>query len=336
MNRMTMSDIAKKAGVSLMTVSRVINGKGDVSPETRKRVQQIIAECEYRPSSIARGLATRRTFSIGLIVPDISNPYFSGMAQGVSEVAYKEDFSVLLCNCDEHPERELEMLQVLDEKRVEGIILAAPRTDTHLLAQSLAAHLNVVVINRQFDEKDNPDIIGGVINNDETGGRKVTKMLLEHGHKTVGLLAGPPLSYGAARRLNGYKAALAEAGISFDPEIVKNCAPTVKGGHDIASQLLSRRKNITSIFCYNDLVAIGALQACADLGLKVPGDIAIVGFDDIPMASWVSPQLTTLHVEFEELGRLATQLLIACIKGNADGPSDIVLEPEVIIRASAP
>ncbi|MBN2548077.1 MAG: LacI family DNA-binding transcriptional regulator [Anaerolineales bacterium] len=335
-NRITMSDIARQAGVSLMTVSRVINQKDDVSPETRQRILDIIEDLGYRPSGIARSLATQRTGTIGLVVPDIANPYFSGIAQGVAEIAYAEDFSVLLCDCDERPERELEMLQVLDDKRVDGVIVAAPRLDTQLLVPAMANHANVVLINRRFDDPLQSSVIGYVVSDDETGGKLATKTLLDHGYSRVGFLAGPRASYGSMRRMVGYEQALGEAGKPLLPELIQYCSPTVKGGREASHLLLESNPDLRCLFCFNDLVAIGVLQTCSELGLRVPDDLAIVGYDDIPMASWVQPQLTTCRVDFEKMGRQATQLLINYLENCSEGCQNIILQPEIILRASAP
>lgn len=334
--RVTMSDVARQAGVSLMTVSRVVNDKGEISPETRKRVQEVIEKLGYRPSGIARSLAGGQTYTIGLVVPDIANPYFSGMAHGIAQVAYDEGFSMLLCDCEERPERELAMLDVLEEKRVDGVVVAAPRAASEKLLPILERHPNAVIVNRLFEGSNTAAAQGYVINNDRGGGYMVTQHLLESGHQSVGFLAGPQTSYGSARRLLGYRAALEERGLGYDPELVQYCPPTVEGGRQAAIQLVQENPEISALFCFNDLVAIGVLQCCQHLGRRVPGDLAIIGYDDIPMASWVTPALTTCHVDFEEMGRLAIQLLIDQISGCSEDCENIVMEPELVVRASAP
>jgi DNA-binding LacI/PurR family transcriptional regulator len=331
-----MSDVAREAGVSVMTVSRVVNDKGEISSETRQRVQEVIERLGYRPSGIARSLVGGQTYTIGLVVPDISNPYFSRMASGLTRVAYAEGFGVLLCDCEEEPERELAMLDVLDEKRVDGVVVAAPRSATERLLPSLARHPNVVVVNRLFDGPLATAAVGYVVNDDKQGGYMVTRCFLERGHKTIGFLAGPQSSYGSQRRHLGYRAALLEAGLPFDPDLVRYCPPTVDGGREVASLLVEKRPEISALFCFNDLVAIGALQCCRQIGRQVPGEVAIIGYDDIPMASWVTPTLTTCRVDSEEMGRLAIQLLIDHISGCAEQCENIVLEPELIVRSSAP
>ena len=335
-HRVTMSDVAQEAGVSLMTVSRVINDKGEISPETKKRVQEVIEKLGYRPSGIARSLAGGQTYTIGLVVPDIANPYFSGMAHGVAEVAYSEEFSVLLCDCEENPERELAMLAVLEEKRVDGVVLAAPRAPTEKLLPLLAQHSNAVIVNRLFNEISTSIALGFVGNDDKTGGYMVMKCLLENGHTSIGFLAGPKTSYGSYRRLQGYQKAIKEFNLEYKPEYIRHCPPTVVAGRETAIQLLQEHPEISALFCFNDLVAIGTLQCCQSIGRVVPKDLAIIGYDDIPMASWVTPPLTTCRVTFEEMGRLATQLLINQIGDCSENCENTVLKPELIVRESAP
>lgn len=334
--RVTMADVAREAGVSVMTVSRVVNDKGEVSPETRERIQRVIEKLNYRPSGIARSLQGGQTYTIGLVVPDISNPYFSRMAHGITKVAYSEGFSVLLCDCEEKPDRELAMLEVLDEKRVDGVVVAAPRSVSEKLLPLLARHPNAVVVNRLFQSTHASTASGYVVNDDKAGGYLVTKHLLASGHVAVGFLAGPETSYGSARRNLGYRKALEEFDLLYKHEIVRHCPPTVHGGKQVAKELVQDHPEIDALFCFNDLVAIGALQCCQQVGRKVPEDMAIIGYDDIPMASWVTPALTTCRVDSEEMGRLAIQLLIDHIAGCDEECENIVLTPTLIARNSAP
>jgi LacI family transcriptional regulator len=331
-----MSDVAYQAGVSLMTVSRVINNKGDVSSETRQRVQDVIKELGYSPSGIARSLAGGQTYTIGLVVPDIANPYFSGVAHGVAQVAYDEGFSVLLCDSEEQPTRELALLEVLEEKRVDGVVVAAPRSPNKKLLPLLKRHPNAVIVNRLFNGDEASAALGYVINDDRAGGYMITQHLLNHNHRSIGFLAGPEASFGSYRRHIGYRTALKDHGVEYDPELIRHCPPTVEGGRQVAIQLIQEHPEISALFCYNDLVAIGVLQCCYHLGRKVPDDLAIIGYDDIPMASWVTPALTTCHVAFEEMGKLAIQLLIDHISGCTESCENIVMQPDLIVRASAP
>jgi LacI family transcriptional regulator len=335
-NRVTMADVAREAGVSLMTVSRALNNKDGISPETRTQILEIIHKLGYRPSSIARSLVTQRTGTIGLIVPDVSNPYFSGIAHGVAEIANEEGLSVLLCDTEEDPRHELEFLNVLEEKQVDGLLIAAPRQHSEKLVPLLKRHPHVVVINRLFDETEGFTASGYVINDDMAGGRMATQLLIDRGHEAIGFLAGPSTSYGSRRRHGGYRMTLEAAGLPYNPNYIRYCPPTVNGGREAALQLLADYPKITALFCFNDMVAIGALQSGAQLGRRVPEDLSIVGYDDIPMASWVTPALTTCKVPFEEMGRLATKLLIAHICDCEDGCENMVLTPDLIVRASTP
>jgi LacI family transcriptional regulator len=330
--RVTMADVAREVGVSLMTVSRVINNKDDVSPTTRQRVQDAIARLGYRPSGIARGLATRRTGTLGLVVPDVANPFFADVARGVEHHAYANGYNVFLCNTSEDPEREMAVLQSLEEKRVDGVVLCSSRLGDDALRALLERHPAVVLINRQLDD----DHVGVVLVDDLGGGREATQHLLRAGHRAVGFLAGPAVSHSGRQRFEGYRAAFAAADPSYNPSWTRHCLPTVAGGREAAHELLSSHPELTALFCYNDLVAVGALQACGALGRQVPGDLAVIGFDDILLAGLVTPPLTTCRVPRYELGGEALRLLLNRIAGPLEECDQIVLQPELVVRASAP
>jgi len=330
--RVTMSDVAREAGVSLMTVSRAINAKGEINPQTRARVLRVAEEMGYRPSNIARGLATRRTHTLGLVIPDVANPFFSDVARGAEHVAYAAGYNVFLCNTDEDPQRESAVLQSLEEKRVDGIVLCSSRLDDGELRTVVDRHPAVVLVNRELENAG----AGVVLVDDETGGRAVAQHLLQAGHKAVGLLAGPPASRSGHQRARGYRAALAAAGLPYRPDWVRDCSPVVESGQAVASALLAAHPELTALECYNDLVAVGALQACADLGRRVPDDVAVAGFDDIVLAALVTPPLTTCRVPRYELGTQAMRLLLEQIGGCPQGHRKIVLRPDLVVRASAP
>jgi LacI family transcriptional regulator len=257
------------------------------------------------------------------------------VARGAEQVAYAEDYNVFLCNTEEDPQRELEVLASLEEKRVDGVVLCSSRLDDDKLGQVIARHPAVVLVNRRLGSQG--DNVSTVLVDDLLGGRMITQHLLDRGHHTIGFLAGPSGSRSGRQRLQGYRAALTLAGFSPNPAWVCNCSPTVEGGQDATRELLSAISQLTAVFCYNDLVAIGALQACAELARRVPDDLAVVGFDDIPLAALVTPSLTTCRVPRYELGVQAVRLLLDqisdCPKGCA---TQVVLQPELVIRASAP
>lgn len=332
-SRVTVSDVAREAGVSLMTVSRVVNNKGEISPATRQRVRDVIERLGYRPSNIARGLATQRTGTLGLVVPDVANPFFSEVARGAEHVAYAQGYNVFLCNTEEDTQRELAVLQSLEEKRVDGVVVCSSRLDEGELQEAVSFHPAAVLINRRLESKD----VGVVLIDDEVGGRIATRHLVQAGHRVIGFLAGPSVSHSGCERAKGYRVALEAAGLSYNPDWTRYCSPMVEGGREAARELLTAQPRPTALFCYNDLVAVGALQACADLSLAVPTDVAVVGFDDIPLAALVTPSLTTCRVPRYELGSEAMRSLLGRIGGwTEEECKEIVLQPELIVRDSAP
>ncbi len=330
--RITMADVARAAGVSAMTVSRVLNNKGDVSAETRQRVREIVRQLDYRPSGVARGLVTQRTGTLGLVVPDVANPFFSGVARGAEDQAYAEGYSVLLCNTNEDPQREVAILRSLEEKRVDGLVLCSSRLDEKILRSLLERHPAAVLVNRRLEG----DSVGVVLADDEAGCREMTKLLLQAGHRAIAFLAGPAVSYSGQQRTRGYRAALVAAGLPYNSAWVRHCSAFVEGGLVAARDLLIAYPELTALVCYNDLVAVGALQACAELGRQVPGDLAVAGFDDIPLVDRITPALTTCHVPRYDMGAQAMRLLLDRIHGCSEECQEVVLPVELITRASAP
>ena len=328
--RVTIADVARTAGVSMMTVSRVVNDSGPVSESTRQRVLLAVGELGYRPSGLARGLATRRTATIGLVVPDVANPFFAGVAKGVEQVAYAEGYNVFLGNTGEDPEHELTLLQSLEEKRVDGLILCSSRLPEADLRQALQWHGATVLVNRQLEG------FGAVLVDDQRGAIALVEHLLSGGRRRIGMLAGPETSHSCRLRLLGYDSVLQEAGMQRRQGWMLRCAPDVAGGRQGAINLLQAYPELDALLCFNDLVAVGALQAAAELGRSVPDDLAITGFDDIPLAALMTPPLTTCRVPVFDLGDQAMRLLLEQIGGCDEGCERIVLAPELVIRGSAP
>ena len=330
--KVTIQDVAREAGVSRQTVSRAINDRAEISPETRSRILAVVERMGYRPSSIARGLATQRTRTIGLVMPDVANPFFAEVARGAEQAAYAEGYTVFLCNTDENPDRELAILNLLEEQRVDGVVLCSSRLDEKTLRATLAHHPTVVLVNRLLEDSE----VGTVLLEDKLGAQMLTQHLIDTGHKNIGFLSGPAASTSGRQRAAGYFAALASAALPHAPGWIRPCAPTVDGGHKATIVLLAQHPELTALVGYNDLVAIGALQACADLGRAVPAGLAIAGFDDIPLAALVTPPLTTCRVPRYEVGAQAMRLLLDRVNGCTDECEAVFLPPQLIIRASAP
>ena len=330
--KITSQDVAREAGVSRQTVSRAINDRTEISPETRSRILAIVERMGYRPSSIARGLATQRTRTIGLVIPDVANPFFSEVARGAEQTAYAEGYTVFLCNTDENPDRELAILNLLEEQRVDGVVLCSSRLDEETLQTTVARHPTVVLVNRLLKGSE----VGTVLLEDKLGAQILTQHLINTGHKAIGFMSGPAASTSGLKRAEGYFAALAAAALPHNSGWIQPCAPTVDGGHEATTILLNQHPELTAIVGYNDLVAIGAVQACTDLGRVVPDSLAITGFDDIPLAALVTPPLTTCRVPRYEVGAQAMRLLLDRVNGCTDECEAIFLPPTLVVRASAP
>ncbi len=331
MQRITMADVAREAGVSLMTVSRALNDKDGISEDTRSRVHAVVERLGYRPSGIARGLVTKRTGTLGLVVPDNSNPYFSEVSRGVEHAAFARGYNVFLCNTEEDPQRESIVLQSLTEKQVDGLILCSPRLLDGELSKALNYFPASILINRVIENHAS----SAIRSDDDNGAGIAVQHLIKRGHSAIGMLAGPERSFSGRLRLNGYLTALKDAGIQHEPEWIQFCSPMVEDSQKAAVDLLTHCPELTALFCFNDLVAVGAIKASMQLGRRVPEDIAIVGFDDIPLASLVTPALTTVHILRYEIGRQAGEMLLAKIEGKPM-QALTVLPVELMLRTSAP
>ena len=324
--RVSIADVAREAGVSRQTVSRALNGKGEISDATLHRVQEVIDRLDYRPSSIARGLATRHTRTIGLVVPDIANPFFADIGRGADDAAHAAGYSLLLCNAVEDPDREAELLRTLEQRAVDGVVLCSSRLPEQTLADLAKRHDAVVLINRSLAGCSN------VCVDDARGAALVVAHLLGSGRRRIGLLAGSQISHSSRERARGYAEAMLAAGEDPDPALTRRCdSPDIDGGYRAALSLLSERPDVDGLICYNDLVATGALRACAELGRRVPDDVAVAGADDILLASLVTPALTTLRVDRQAIGATALRMLLDQLHNASDVCNTLVFQPELIV-----
>ncbi len=280
----------------------------------------------------SRGLVTQKTSTLGLVVPDIANPFFSEVARGAEDAAHQDGYSLLLCNTVESPDREIEALQTLEAQRVDGIILCSSRLPDDELAVMMAKIPAVVLVNRDSQTSN----LRTARIDDEAGAYWAVRHLLGAGRGSIAFIAGPPASDSGRRRALGYRRALTEAGRAPDPSLCPPCLPHIEGGYEAALRLLADHPEVDAFFCYNDLVAVGALQACEAAGRFVPEDVAVVGCDDILLAALVTPSLTTLRSDRLALGAEAVRLLVRSLGGCVDGCENVVLQPELIVRASAP
>jgi LacI family transcriptional regulator len=319
----TIKDIAKKAGVSYATVSRALNGKYGVRPSTRELVLDVARRMGYRPNAIARGLVTRRTMTLGLIVPDIRNPFFPEVAGGVEDAARDAGYGVLLCNSNWQKASEREYVALLAGRRVEGIILA-PISHAAEPVPDRAATLPVVyVASMPRDTARSYVVIDNV-----RGGLLATKRLLDAGRAPVAFVGSRESA--DDERFAGYRRAIEEHGMACEDRFVRLGDMRQEGGHRLFLRMIEDGDRPRSVFAENDLMALGCLQAARECGLRVPEDVAIVGFDDIPFASFPEVQLTTIRQPTYDMGRMAVDILLG--NGSSGRARQVVLEPQLVVR----
>jgi LacI family transcriptional regulator len=325
----TVREVAKHAGVSLRTVTNVMNNWPYVTEQTRQKVQLSIDTLGYRPSQLASSLATGRTSTIGVVLPDITNPFFGQVVRGCEDALYTAGYSIFLCNTNEDLVKQSSYFDMLVDRGVDGLLIFGARSNSD--AQATVVHGDIPVVTEDSPVQSQNTT---ALDIDNVGGAQLAVAhLISRGHTVIGHLGGPSKRLAAIRRLDGYRQALEQAGIAYDESLVLRCSPNIRGGLEAALTLL-RDKKPTALFCYNDMMAVGVLVACRQLGLKIPRDVALVGFDDVAMASLVEPALTTVRVDQYELGRQASQLLLERLSGQAN-PRDFVTFPvELVVRDS--
>jgi LacI family transcriptional regulator len=328
----TIRDVARLSGVSPMTVSRVINDSDRVSPETRRRVQEAIAELGYVPSRLARGLSRQRTGTLAVIVPDVANPFFTAIVRAAEEVARRAEYHVILGDTRADLSVEREVVEDLIAHRVEGTLIA-PVSDRSLAHLRRLEEFGVpfVLIDRRV-----PSVAADVILGDSTGGaRLLVEHLLALGHRRIGLIVEADDVSTARERRAGYEAALTAAGVALDPRLVVETSADPIGGTRGMSRLLELDEHPSAVFTVNNLVALGAIEAVRAAGLEVPDDVALVCFDDIEYASRLYPFLTAMEQPAQMFGTLGAQLLLDRIEARGpDRRNEIVLPGELIIRKS--
>jgi LacI family transcriptional regulator len=328
----TISDVAKRAGVSSMTVSRVINNSGYISQETRERVERAIAELEYVPNALARHLRFKQTNTIALILTDITNPFFTTLARGVEDVARRNGFSVFLCNTDESEAEERTYLDILLQRQADGVLLVPATGSSESVALLLARRVPLVILDRRISH-------GGVdlVRCDsEHGAYLLTRHLIELGHRRIALVSGPRAVSTAVDRANGYARALGEAGLEIDEQLMCYGEFTPEAGYELTEQILRIVPAPTALFAANNLMAFGAFRAIRTAGLRIPQDISLVTFDDLPEQLNLEPFLTAVYQPAYELGQRAAELLLQRLA--SEGPPDIqeiVLPIELIVRRSS-
>lgn len=324
----TREDVARRAGVSTATVSYVVNGgPRGVSPATRAAVLRAIKELDYKPNRLARRLARRGTQALAFVTPDITNPLLADLARQVEETAFEAGYMLVLCNTNRSPDRERAQIALLDEKRVDGLVVVTSGLDHEGLRYVLENGISIVLLDREIPGApvdmvlvDNVDI-----------GRQAVDHLREHGHERIACVAGPA----AAKRVQGFRESLQLGGLAPRKASIQIAEPTVSGGQAAATTLFASGVRPTAIFASNDLMAVGVLHAARAAGLKVPEDLAVVGADGTYVATTAVPPLTTVTLPVVELGRFATTILLDRIRGTAPpAPRRVTLKAQLTVRTS--
>lgn len=332
--RVTMKEIAQKANVSIKTVSRVVNGQGEISAETVRRVQEVIDEFGYRPNLMARSLVTQRTNSIGLIVPNISNPFYPEVAQAVLSTARENHHNMLLCSHENDAEEQQQILDSLVAQGVDGIIIFPALHSLQQLSRFADSFGQIVVVNDSLEQPKVSHVQADIF----AGATRAVDYLAEKGHRHIAMINAVRSPLGRRWREQGFKQAIAAHGLPLEQTFMlpgDSAATDIDGGYDAAKQLLVEHREITAIFCYNDMMAIGAVRACQELGRRIPHDCAIIGFDDIAIASIIQPALTTVRIDKYALGAEAARQLLLMLENDADVSRRVVLDVDLVLRQSA-
>lgn len=315
MKRVTLRDIAELTGFSINTVSRALNNKEEVHSDTRVKILAAADKLGYRANRLAKGLRSNKTGIIGVVVTDVANPFFSALVKGIARAARDFGYSIILQDSDEDYAGEEEAIQVLLAEQVDGILITPVQSHKQMIEKLTEAHFPFVLVGRYFQDLDT----NYVVPDDYQGGFMVTEHLLQQGYTRLAMVNGPLHISSARERFQGFSDALAKYHIPVDKSLVVAGALTVEEGLDLSRSILKHVPQPSAIVCYSDFVAFGVMQAIREIGLSIPEDIAVVGFDDVRMSSCLQVPLTTIRSPKEELGRQAMQLLVHMLKDNHNG-----------------
>ena len=330
----TIREVARQARVSVGTVSNVLAGSASVRPELRRRVEEVMRALDYHPNQIARSLKTRQTKTLGLVISDITNPFFPQVVRGAEDAATLHGYLLITLNTDDSAERERRALAMLRAQKVDGLLLtvASGREDLTHVAQFRDAGLPIVCIDRSVPGID----LDLVCSDNAHGARMCMQHLLSRGHRRIGFLGGSPGLQTAQQRLEGYEQTLREAGLPRDPKLVRVGDFRLDSGYRLSKQMLLEADPPTALFASNAMMGFGALKAIHELGLRCPEDVALAVFDEVPFGDVIQPRLTVVAQPAYEMGRVGTELLIARLEGRekSAGAVHLTLTPELLVRQS--
>jgi DNA-binding LacI/PurR family transcriptional regulator len=334
--KVSIKDIAKAAGVSHSTVSRALGDSPLVSEETRARIQLLAREMGYSPDAQARSLVMGRTQTIGVVVTTITDPFIAEVVQAIESTAHQHGYSVLLASSNSEPEREIAAVEMFHSKRVDGVVVTSSRVGA--LYQDHLERLGVPVVLLNSHNEQRGSYTFSVSVDNKHGGYLATSHLADLGHRRVAYVTGPANHSDDLDRLAGYRQAIVEAGLALDPALIVPGTGRVGGGQRALPALTALADSPTAVFCYNDMTAMGLLRAAREEGISVPGDLAVVGFDDVPLASYIEPPLTTIAQPKLDMGKRAMEMALDLLSrgGQAGGvTSNVVVQGKLIVRESS-
>ncbi len=329
----TLNDIAELAGVSVSTVSRVLNNKAAeyrISPDTEEVILDAAQKLKYRPNQIARGLRLKRTNTLGVIAPDVSNPFFAYIIKRVQNVAHNLGYSILVCNTDENLDQEIEHVNMLYRNRVDGLIAMPVGQDFRHYFEWVDKGRPVVLLDRCFDGVDT----NKVMVDNYTGSFDAVKHILSYGHRRIAFIQGLPGTYTNSERLRGYRQALSDHGVDSDNDLIVGGDFREENGYLETKLLLTMPDRPTAIFATSDLITLGALKAIYEEGLCIPHDVSLVMFDDFDFAPYLKCPITAVRQPKELMGEMAVKLLVDELKGESKGGKRVVLKTQLVIRES--
>lgn len=326
----SIKDVARHAGVSSATVSRVLAGKPHVRQEVREQVLAAVEELGYQPSRVARSLQAQRAKIIGLIISDIENPFFTSLVRAVEDVAYQNQYAVFLCNSDEDTDKENLYIDLMRAERVAGVVLSPTRERDHPSQKLIEAHVPVVAIDRRIIDLQ----VDTVLVDNVGAAFDLISHVIQDGHDRIGAVLGDPIATTGHERREGYEQALQAHNLPLLPHLIRTGHPKEAVGYRLTGELLDLPDPPTALFTGNNLLTVGALKAIYQRGLRMPDDIALVAFDELDWMSLVRPNLTAVSQPTYELGRTAAELLLQRIEDNTRPPREVVLEPTLTVRQS--
>ncbi|WP_314588857.1 LacI family DNA-binding transcriptional regulator [Paenibacillus terrigena] len=325
-------DVAKKAGVSPATVSRVLNQTSTVSGKTKKKVMTAIDELGYHPNAAAKNLRSQKTKMIGVIVPDINTSYFTEIIKGIENMAYASNYNVIICDAENQTEKEIEYLNLIMNRTVDGLIMVAPTTADEQLFQIADKGYFIAVIGRHVEHERIPCIYTDNVKFSRT----VVEHLLGNGHQDIVFLSGYPTAIDSYERLEGYLKALRDHHIPFRPELVENGNFNEVGGYEAMMRLFEKKLKFTAVYSANDEMALGVYRACAEVGLAIPTQLAVVGVDNNRISKYITPTLSTVNQPKYTMGALLVEKLIDQMNDDTYPEKRVfVLDSELIIRSSS-